>query len=287
MQLIKANVEWRQLLLLSCLIVLTSPLVLHKHLMRAFCNVIPWNLLYRSKGDEKVQLSLQKSWKQFQQFEFKWMKRAILVLLIFVCILMRGAHIVNIIVYVPWDHVWMLEGNLRCRRISFYTFKLGSIVFFSYVFQAEWPVCFWRFFCLCLLSSLRSTKSRDKYTTVVKFMCILRIQTQELTFITSDLCTEPPLQLPPIPVTKRTDPSMSLEPTRPHSGWQIKLTTMSFIRPVRAVRLVVTNEVGCNACLVLAQKVCGFRANLSSFAYYGKQKQKQLQLNITITVEDI
>lgn len=131
----------------------------------------------------------------------------------FVCILMRGAHIVNIIVYVPWDHVWMLEGNLRCRRISFYTFKLGSIVFFSYVFQAEWPVCFWRFFCLCLLSSLRSTKSRDKYTTVVKFMCILRIQTQELTFITSDLCTETPLQLPPIPVTKRTDPSMWLEKT--------------------------------------------------------------------------
>lgn len=212
MQLIKANVEWRLLLFLSCLIVLICWRLFVMWSHGIFCTEVKGirRLLFR--------YSCRKVGSNVQQFEFSWMKRAILSVLVLLILYAYWweVHIftcVNMIVYVPWEHVWMLEGNLRCSWISFCTFKLGSIVFSPYVPQAEWPVCFWRFFCLCLPSSLRSTKSRDKYTTVVKFMCILRIQTQVLTFIGSVVCTEPPLPCPP--------PAPATVLPKEHSLWSI------------------------------------------------------------------
>ena len=50
------------------------------------------------------------------------------------------------------------------------------------------------------------------------------------------------------------------------------LTTVSFIRPIRAVWLIVTYKVGCNTLLVVAQKIRGLWANLRSLSHWRKTK---------------
>lgn len=50
------------------------------------------------------------------------------------------------------------------------------------------------------------------------------------------------------------------------------LTTVSFIRPIRAVWFIVTDKVGCNTLLVVAQKVSGFWTNFRSLSHWGKSK---------------
>lgn len=51
------------------------------------------------------------------------------------------------------------------------------------------------------------------------------------------------------------------------------LTTVSFIRPIRAVWFIVTDKVGCNALFVVAQKVSGFWANFRSLSHWGKKQR--------------
>lgn len=49
------------------------------------------------------------------------------------------------------------------------------------------------------------------------------------------------------------------------------LTTVSLVRPVGAVRLIVTDKVGSNTLLVVAQKISGFWATLRSLSHWGKK----------------
>ena len=50
------------------------------------------------------------------------------------------------------------------------------------------------------------------------------------------------------------------------------LTTVSFVRPIRAVWLIVTDKVGCKTLLVVAQKISGLWANLRSLSHWRKTK---------------
>lgn len=61
---------------------------------------------------------------------------------------------------------------------------------------------------------------------------------------------------------------------------------MSFIRPIRAVWFIVTDEVRCNAFLVVAQKISSCWTNLKSLSHWEKNsKRKVLFCNIFIKFE--
>lgn len=127
-----------------------------------------------------------------------WMKRAILLVLvslIFVCTWEVYIFIcVDVIVHVPWD---LCEGQRETSDVPEFHFtcwKQGALCFPPmYVRLIGLPVSEDSsvFASHLLLGALRV----ETCTTIVRFMCLLRIQTQIFTLRGSDFGTEtPPLQ---------------------------------------------------------------------------------------------